>query len=199
MASAYPTDEENLFGDSIGRKYKVNMNKNDHNHAPDLHKEHLLEKRRKLKDNAAVSDEPPRKIIIKNANDAFHSDLVAHQPSYEADRQVINRTKNKLPSDYPPYPESLKDIAIPEFLMKSLSRHRAEDSSSEGGELFLLFDSGVDDPDRFFMFGTQKNISQLELGRIYADGICLMVYYSYVFFVDFNLLYFTTRYFQYRS
>ncbi len=46
------------------------MNKNDHNHAPDLHKEHILEKRRKLKDNAAVSDEPPRKIISKNADDA---------------------------------------------------------------------------------------------------------------------------------
>jgi hypothetical protein len=71
------------------------MNKNDHNHAPDLHKEHLLEKRRKLKDNASVSDEPPRKIISKNADDAFHSDLVAHQPSYEADRQAINKIQKQ--------------------------------------------------------------------------------------------------------
>jgi len=91
-----------------------------------------------LKDNAAVSDVPPRKIISKNADDAFHSDLVAHQSSYEADRQVINRTKNKLRPDYPPYPEGLKDIAISEFLMKNLSRHRADDGSSEEEELSVL-------------------------------------------------------------
>ncbi|CAF0979719.1 unnamed protein product [Brachionus calyciflorus] len=37
-------------------------------------------------------------------------------------------------------------------------------------ELFLLFDSGADDKDRFFIFGNEKNLKLLEKSHIFADG-----------------------------
>ena len=33
-----------------------------------------------------------------------------------------------------------------------------------------MYDSGAEDPDRFFMFGTDKNVKCLEEANIYADG-----------------------------
>lgn len=38
------------------------------------------------------------------------------------------------------------------------------------GETFLLHDSGVDDEDRFFMFGTVANVRSFEMAQLYADG-----------------------------
>lgn len=84
-------------------------------------------------------------------------------PSYSADRQAINRAKAKVRPVYPPRLLKLSDIEIPNFLKHSLSRKEIE------GELFLQHDSGVEDEDRFFMFGTEKNISKLEMSELYAD------------------------------
>lgn len=94
----------------------------DHTHQPNFRVEPLLEKRRKQKDCATVSNEPPRKIIAKFANELKDPEIIANQPTYSADRQAINRAKNKMRPDYPKDPEKLSDINLPEFLKHALSR-----------------------------------------------------------------------------
>ena len=53
-------------------------------------------------------------------NEITDPECIAHYPSQDADRQVINRIKNKGKPDYPKMPESLSDITLPEFLMYTL-------------------------------------------------------------------------------
>jgi len=60
----------------------------EHNHTPDLQKEHILEKRRKIKTQASLCDEAPRKIISKCVDDV----------------QAINRAKAKVRPVFPPKP-----------------------------------------------------------------------------------------------
>ncbi len=77
------------YGQSIGSKYPVDMkDMKEHNHTPDLQKEHILEKRRKIKTQASLCDEAPRKIISKCVDDV----------------QAINRAKAKVRPVFPPKP-----------------------------------------------------------------------------------------------
>jgi len=142
----------------------------EHNHTPDLQKEHILEKRRKIKTQASLCDEAPRKIISKCVDDTLEPETVVSMPSYSADVQAINRAKAKVRPVYPPKPSKLSDIELPEFLKHAISRKRAEDGTEMDGETFLLHDSGVEDEDRFFMFGTEANVKNFEMAELYADG-----------------------------
>jgi len=117
-----------------------------------------------------LCDEAPRKIISKCIDDTVEPETVVSMPSYSADRQAIHRAKAKARPVYPPKPSKLCDIELPEFLKHAISRRRAEDGTEMDGETFLLHDSGVNDEDRFFMFGTEANVSNLEMSEIYADG-----------------------------
>ncbi|CAF1072304.1 unnamed protein product [Brachionus calyciflorus] len=80
-------------------------------------------------------------------------------PSYEAERQVINRTKKSIRPDYPSQPETLKDFIITDFLTQNLLN-----------EPFLLHDSGVDDPERYLIFASMSNLKLLENNEVFADG-----------------------------
>ena len=123
-----------------------------------------------LKTQASLTDEPPRKIVSKFVEQVLNSETIVKMPSYSADRQAINRAKAKTRPLYPLKPMALSDIELPEFLKHAISRKKAEDGTEMEGETFLLHDSGVDDPDRFFMFGTEANVRQLEMSELYADG-----------------------------
>jgi len=151
------------YGQSIGTRYNVTFNFTDHNHTPDLNKELILEKRRKLKIQASLTDEAPRKILSRVVDSITGAEAVVNMPSYDADRQAINRAKAKVKPVYPPHPSELSDIELPEFLKHCISRRRAQDGTEEDGDMFLLHDSGVEDKDRFFMFGTEANVSHLKL------------------------------------
>ena len=85
-------------------------------------------------------------------------------PSYDADRQAVNRFKKLNRPDYPPEPKTLSDIDFPICLTQTL-----EDIDGQT-QNFLLYDSGSNDNDRFFIFSTQENLKLLGNNSIYADG-----------------------------
>ena len=49
-----------------------------------------------------------------------------------------------------PNPATLREINVPEELRRTLR-----------GDVFLMHDSGPDDPDRFLIFATQENLNNL--------------------------------------
>ncbi|CAF0799222.1 unnamed protein product [Brachionus calyciflorus] len=119
-----------------------------------------LERRRNLAQKATVSNARPRKIITDLSNNVETSEeIIANIPSYNAERQFINRIKNKSRPPYPQQPNKLSEIAIPEFLQ-----------FTKKGESFLFYDSGVEDEDRFFIFTTESNLKNLEKANLYVDG-----------------------------
>ena len=67
------------YGNNIGFKYEVFVDENnEHNHTGDYSKIIQLERRRKIKEKAANSDEPPRKILSKFADVLLSKEDVAN-------------------------------------------------------------------------------------------------------------------------
>ncbi|CAF1047866.1 unnamed protein product, partial [Brachionus calyciflorus] len=108
-----------------------------HFHPSDPTKFAFLEKRRFLKEKASVSDKPARKIMSQYIHQLTSQEEIAISPSDDADRQAINRVKNKSQTKYSE-PDSLQNINIPEELKYTISSN----------DLFLIHDSGEDDLDR---------------------------------------------------
>ncbi|CAF0880014.1 unnamed protein product, partial [Brachionus calyciflorus] len=104
------------------------------------------------------SDEPTRKIISEYVAESKCDEAIVNSPSDDADRQAINRAKRKAKTQYPPEPEDLKFIEIPDELKYTLNEK----------ELFLLFDSGADDKDRFFIFGNDlyEYFDEVYVGKV---------------------------------
>ena len=71
-----------------------------------------------------MTDEAPRKIISRVVDETLEAETIANMPSYDADRQAINRAKAKVRPVYPPRPSKLSDIELPEFLKHCLSRKK---------------------------------------------------------------------------
>ena len=111
-----------------------------HDHEPDFVTITKLEKRRHIKTKASNSDEPPRKILSQFVNQFDDETATANYPSYEADRQVINRVKSKLKPNYPPTPETLADITLPDFLKfkGSLSSQSLKKISAKAVSSFFM-------------------------------------------------------------
>ncbi|CAF1030017.1 unnamed protein product [Brachionus calyciflorus] len=85
-------------------------------------------------------------------------------PSYEADRQFVNRVKKSNLPEYPIEPKMLEEINFPEFLMTTLP------SIDGKSNKFLFYDSGADDKPRSFIFTTSNNLNLLENSHLFADG-----------------------------
>ena len=151
-------------GNNIGEKYNVTIVNSDHNHAPDPIKLKNLEKRRKIKIKGMQSDEPPRKTLANFEDEESIDEEIANSASYSADRQALNRAKKLVLPQYPPIPVKLNDITLPNFLLHTLGNGNVKE------ELFLMHDSGIDDEERFFIFGSEKNIKHLEDAHVFADG-----------------------------
>ncbi|CAF1028088.1 unnamed protein product [Brachionus calyciflorus] len=149
-------------GKTIGEQYDFEILNEVHIDDSDIESTDSLllkERRRILKTKASLADEPPRKILNNVANFNYSDEVLAKLPSYEADRLVINREKKKSRPQFPPEPSSLAEILIPEPLQFTIK-----------GENFLLYDSGNMDYERFFIFGTRKNLEIFENNHIFCDG-----------------------------
>lgn len=93
--------------------------------------------------------EKPRQIIV-NSTVGVSLEAANLLPSYSASQRTIER-KRKRPDVNNPRPHSVKDIILPDT-MKVTTR----------SENFLLWDSGDQDTNRMFMFGTATNLQLLE-------------------------------------
>ncbi|CAF0959597.1 unnamed protein product [Brachionus calyciflorus] len=155
------------LGCNIGSEYTVYFNDDDdqqHSHGPDATGLAIKERRRILKERTgacamSVPNVAPRQIFTSLVGCITSPDTIAALPSYDAERQVINRTKKSIRPDYPSQPETLKDIIIPDFLTLNLLN-----------EPFLLHDSGVDDPDGYLIFASMSYLKLLENNDVFADG-----------------------------
>ncbi|CAF1055049.1 unnamed protein product, partial [Brachionus calyciflorus] len=104
------------------------------------------------------------RIKLSVVDELKTKEAIASMPSYEADRQVVCRTKKKNLPDYPPEPKSLSEIEIPDFLKKTL------EFEGQNSDNFFFYDSGKDDENRFFIFTTEENLKLLEKSNCFADG-----------------------------
>ncbi|CAF1134605.1 unnamed protein product, partial [Brachionus calyciflorus] len=149
-------------GDKVGESYNVCIDeKLLHNHSSDSLKFSKLEKRRNLTNKVMFSDENPRKIMSQFVNQLSTEEEIAQSTSNDPDRQFINRIKRKNKPEYLNLAEPIKlsDIIIPTNLTLTLDEK----------ENFLLYDSGPDDSDRFFVFGTITKAIR-KGSYIFADG-----------------------------
>ena len=76
-------------------------------------------------------------------------EAVAELPSYTSVQRMIQR-KRKRDNVLIPNPTTLREINVPEELRRTLR-----------GYVFLMHDSGPDDPDRFLIFAIQENLNNL--------------------------------------
>ncbi|CAF1002803.1 unnamed protein product [Brachionus calyciflorus] len=106
-----------------------------------------------------LSDEAPRKIILEFEHELDGEETIALCGSYKSLRQVINRAKNKTKPDYPKEPEDLKSLNYPEFLIQI-----------NNTETFLFYDAGPEDPERFIIFTTKRNLKLIKNNQIFCDG-----------------------------
>ncbi|RNA00176.1 hypothetical protein BpHYR1_018588 [Brachionus plicatilis] len=146
-------------GCSVGEKYAVEKDNDDPkshpNHASDPIRFSRLEKRRKMREIAQNTEEAPSCIISKCVDQIQNEEAIAQSSTLDSDRQFITRIKKAKKDDYLKIsqPESLKEITFPNELIKTYD-----------DDNFLLHDSGADDAERFFIFGTmalKKNLNHI--------------------------------------
>lgn len=97
--------------------------------------------------------------IIASFSQNMSAPVAAALPSIETMKRRMRRARSQVQNALP-IPNTLRELHIPEEL-KNLPN----------GDLFVLYDSGEEDADRFIIFGTQRGL-QLLAQAIYwcADG-----------------------------
>jgi hypothetical protein len=121
----------------------------EHMHAPDTAKNESEKIKATIRERAENGVEKPRQIIV-NSTAGVSLEAAHLLPSYSASQRTVER-KRKRPDVNNPRPHSVKDIILPDT-MKVTTR----------SENFLLWDSGDQDTNRMFMFGTAANLQLLE-------------------------------------
>ena len=127
----------------------------EHSHPPNCEEVEAHKVKDEIKSRAKISQEQPRQIF-NTATATVSFECASQLPKYRSITRTIQRSREgPLPA-----PQSLKDIALPQELSVTLR-----------GEQFLAFDSGSDDPRRFFIFTTEQNLDLLEgYQNWHADG-----------------------------
>ena len=111
-----------------------------------------------IRQRAANSRDPPR-LLVQQAQATLSNEAMAEMPQYNSIQRHVQR-KKKINGDPIANPRNIEEIAIPNSLRQTLR-----------GDNFLLYDSGVEDADRFLIFRTQKNLDILaECSNWFADG-----------------------------
>ncbi|CAF1117158.1 unnamed protein product [Brachionus calyciflorus] len=105
------------FCDNIGETCEFYIVNDSHIDQPDLAKFELLERRRLIKERA--SNDKARKIV-RLMEKPYDENVRILLPSYNADRQVIQRAQKACKPQYPKEPDSLSAIEIPDELMGHL-------------------------------------------------------------------------------
>ncbi|RNA00261.1 MULE and FLYWCH domain containing, partial [Brachionus plicatilis] len=147
------------YGATIGEEVILVSLNDNHSHATDPSKLKNIERRRKIKHKVENSDERPRKILNDLHDEDLNEEEITSAPSTMADKLFINRIKKSIQPNFPPMPSNLSEITFPDFL-----------KITKKEEQFLFYDSGVNDPNRFFIFTTQSNLRNLENAHIFVDG-----------------------------
>ena len=110
-----------------------------------------------IRQRAANSRDPPH-LLVQQAQATLSNEALAEMPQYNSLQRNVQR-KRKINGDPIANPRNIEEIAIPNSLRQTLR-----------GDNFLLYDSGVEDADRFLIFGTQKNLDILaEYSNWFAD------------------------------
>lgn len=106
----------------------------------------------KMKSQACVSSEPPRKIYADSIV-GLSSDASVNLPQYQACRRAMQRSRKRVNAPYP-VPANFQELR-----------------STGNAEPFILFDSGRDDVDRIILLGTNDNVLFLQdNNNWFADG-----------------------------
>lgn len=130
----------------------------NHYHAPNPGKNEALKSVAEMKTRAKETSENPRQIIQQCTN-LLSLEAATQLPQYSSTQRTIQRVRNQEMLPYPT-PATTADIQIP-LQLRNTTRDEA----------FLLWDSGANDPNRFFMFGTEENLNILENHRHwFVDG-----------------------------
>ena len=130
----------------------------EHNHVVNVGEVEAKETITIIKERAANSRDPPR-FLIHQAQATITNEGLAEMPKYTSIQRTIER-KRKRDGNNVINPRNVAEIHVPNELRETLR-----------GDNFLLFDSGEDDVDRFFIFGTERNLDLLETKtNWFADG-----------------------------
>lgn len=130
----------------------------EHTHAPDTARNETEKIKATIRERAANGVEKPRQIIL-NSTTAVSLEAANLLPTYSASQRTIERKRKRNDVDNP-RPHSVHDITLPDTL-KVTTR----------SENFLLWDSGDQDENRLFMFGTSANLQLLQqYSHWFMDG-----------------------------
>ncbi|XP_068237065.1 uncharacterized protein [Palaemon carinicauda] len=103
----------------------------------------------RLRERAATSNDPPRRIIQETQLN-LQPEAVALLPKYNSLQRTVQR-KRKCEGLPISAPSDVSEIDIPQELVYTYA-----------GENFLAYDSGIEDPDRSFIFATSENLRMIK-------------------------------------
>ena len=150
-----------IKGDCKGRIHVVNdevLVRQEHNHVPDPAAMEVKSIQSTIRARATTSHDQPRRIIHESQTQ-LSQEAVAKLPQYKTLQRNIQR-KRKIEGAPAVNPDTVADITVPDALKKTLR-----------DDQFLLHDSGHDDHQRFFIFGTAANVETLKTNRHwFSDG-----------------------------
>lgn len=131
---------------------------NTHTHEPDAARCEVLTTTQNIKKRAVETEEPPQQILGRELQGMSEAASVQMVPLRHIRRQIRRaRQEVRLPI---PLPTDRSSLVLPDQY-KTLS----------SGEEFLLFDSGVGDINRIFIFGTERSASLLgQSPNWFVDG-----------------------------
>jgi len=134
--------------------------KDEHNHPARPSQIEVKQAISELKSSQASNSNlhKPRRLILE-AQKQLSKEAIALMPSYEALRQRLQRCKVN-PYGELTMPSSIKEIDLPDEFQYTMR-----------GDLFLQFDSGQEDPERYLIFTTNDNLEYLNTNSSwYIDG-----------------------------
>ncbi|XP_068213295.1 uncharacterized protein [Palaemon carinicauda] len=130
----------------------------EQDHVPDPAKSESILSMMQLRESAATSNDLPRRLI-QEAQLNLRPEVVAILPKYQSLQRTVERQRKAkgLPLSPPSY---VGEIDIPQELVCTYD-----------GEHFLAYDSGSDDPDRYFIFATHQNLKLMKENKHWmGDG-----------------------------
>lgn len=131
---------------------------NEHNHGPDASRKQVLDVKATIKRRALDTEETPQQIISTAVANVTES-AAAQLPPIRHIKRGIRRYKNNAGHALP-IPPTPQTMVIPE-------KYKVTNSD----EPFLLYDSGIDSPNRMLIFSTETNLRALTTtGHWFADG-----------------------------
>ena len=134
------------------------MSVTEHNHVPDPGLVDVKRVLHRIRERAASSNDIPRRIIQETGVNVS-TETTALLPKYTSIQRNVQRNRKKEGEPISA-PNAVTDIEIPQSLCKTYN-----------GDNFLAYDSGADDPDRFFIFCSPENLKLLKENKHWcADG-----------------------------